>query len=249
MSLRPEIVFVKGLMPHRSINFTSTTKGETTMTNDNKSRVLRLAEWREERIATHGPWPKRAAAMGAVGIAVLGSGVAFAAWTANGSGTASAQAASINFQVTAVGTTASSNPLHPGSAAGTASGDTTGGDLTVHIKNDSGFPIKITAIQQYGLVGTSNTGTCANDTGTAGSAGTSSTAATAPTGVSSASGVSVGSPTGLTPYLYTLATPQTVATGADADVTVANALSMSTSSATGCQGLTFTIPVQVQTSS
>lgn len=178
---------------------------------------------------------------------IAASGLAYAFWTSNGSGNGTSKAGTINFTTTAGTATGVVNLLRPGSIAGTLTGDTVGGDLVVHINNTSGFPIKIVAVQQYGLVTNDKsaaTPACTADTGTAGSAGDATTLATAPTITNSAtnSGVTVGQ----SAFKYTPATPITVATGANVDVPIPAALNMATTSVTGCQGAVFTIPVQVQ---
>lgn len=135
MSLRPELVFVASLLPRRNINFIPTTKGENTMSSS-KSRLLQLAEWREERLAARGYWPKRAVAIGMVSTAVIGSGVAFASWSASGTGTAAAKAGTASAVTGVTATTTTSGTLVPGSSV----------PLVVNIHNPNAFPVTVTAI-------------------------------------------------------------------------------------------------------
>lgn len=240
MSLRPEVIFVKALLPQRSIIGVSKTQdGSAMTTSDSKSRLLRLAEWRENRLQERGPWPRRFVALGGAVILTAGTGVAFAAWTSSGAGTAGAKAGSISFAIDGTSSPNPTNTLHPGSTAGTATGDAKGGDLLVTVKNTSGFMLHVSKVQQNGPITVSGGGGgCTNDAGSVGTPTTPGSVTTAGT-----SGVSL--PT------WTAPDSTTTVAGDSTDhlVTIPNALTMATSSDTSCQGATFSIPVIVTLSS
>jgi hypothetical protein len=78
---------------------------------------------------------KRTSAILAFTAVAVGGGVAWAAWTASGTGTGTAQAGkSINLRTAA--TTTSGTALYPGAK----------GDLKVRVVNDNGFKIQITTV-------------------------------------------------------------------------------------------------------
>lgn len=139
MSLRPELEFVRALLPQRSIDFAATLEGEKTMSDTDKSLVLRLAERREARLHSQGsPWTKRAMVMGIVSVGVMGAGVAVAAWTTTGTGTATATAGAatpVNGTTqTIVSSTAS--PLFPGQTA----------PVIVNIHNGNAFSVVVSKV-------------------------------------------------------------------------------------------------------
>jgi hypothetical protein len=167
----------------------------------------------------------RAVVVGGVAVAVVGAGIAYAAWSQSASGSGAAKSATVAFTVQTTSTTSGSaitNLLRPGSVAGTASGDTVGGDLKITLNNTSGFPVHVTQVVAIGAV-TSDKAGC--------------TAAT--------SGVQVGA---AGTYTVPVATLTVAGDSANHDVVIPNALSMTTGSDTTCQGATFTIPVTVTVS-
>ena len=100
-------------------------------------------------------------ATGAVVGATLAANVAFAAWVSGGTGSGSAQATSaVALTTTAASTTAQ---LFPGGS----------GDLKITVKNDNGYPVRVTQITGSGAItsgvsgcDTSNGVTFTNQTGT-----------------------------------------------------------------------------------
>jgi hypothetical protein len=184
--------------------------------------------------------PRRVLALVATAGLVTALGTAYAAWTSSANGSAAAKAGTITFTLQA--TSASSgitNTLRPGSVAGTATGDATGGDLKVTLNNTSGFTVHVTSVVLNGLVTNDKTGAgCTNDTGTfPGSV------------VAGNHGVTVGTAGTFTPSGAVSATLTVPGTGVSTDVTIPNALNMATSSNTNCQGAIFTVPVTVTVSS
>lgn len=125
---------------------------------ENKSRLLRIVERREERLATRGPWPRRAVVLGSVTMLVAGTGVAVAAWTANGTGVAAATAGTasgVNGSVTSV-STSGGTLLTPGNSV----------PAVVNVHNPNAFAVKVSAIsisaaaQPNGVSGANNGTTC-----------------------------------------------------------------------------------------
>ena len=163
----------------------------------------------------------------------VGAGVAYAAWTSSANGDAAAKSGSITFTLQATSTTTGSaivNTLRPGSAAGTTSGDATGGDLKVTLNNTSGFTVHVVSVTLNGLVTNDKSPSCSNDTGTfPGSV------------VAGNHGVSVG-----TAGTYTLPVSTFTVAGdsANHDIVIPNALNMATTSNTACQ----VCPPSVETS-
>jgi hypothetical protein len=137
--------------------------------------------------------------------------------------------------------------LFPGAVAGQASGATEGGDLVLNVTNPQSFAVKITGVTQNGPVtvtGGSGSPACTGDTqGTANSSGGFNISSFGNSGV----WVSATQPSGTTPTTYTTFAPVSavsVAAGAtNVSVTIPNAVSMASTSANGCQGATFTMPV------
>ena len=147
----------------------------------------------------------------------LSGGVADAFWTSTGSGTGSG-ATGTALQVTLVAATTgtSLSKLIPGGTA----------DLRVQLNNPNSFSVSIVGISQNGPVTVVGGSGCTSDSGTW------------PSLTLGNSGVSVPTQTGLS---------VTVASGPITNVLVhvANGASMNASSASGCQGATFQIPVTV----
>lgn len=152
------------------------------------------------------------------GAALGATGVALAAWTSPGTGSATAQAATAQpLTVDVSATTAPTNTLFPGATG------TTAGDLVVRVTNPNPYPVVVTSVTQDTAAGkfvTSSAGAaCTDAPGTAN-----------PTGVTLAasSGLSSAVPAGTTSTL-----------------TLSRVVSMATTSANGCQGAQLTIPVTV----
>jgi hypothetical protein len=185
--------------------------------------------------------------VGGSALAVLaGGGIAWASWTNTASGNSAAGAGTLTLTVNSAGSTFT-NKLFPGSAAGTASGATEGGDLVLNVTNPQNFAVKITAVTQNGPVtqsGGSGSPACSSDT--AGTGNNISTLGDSGVWISGTAPI-VGNPTTYT--TLTLGTAVSVAANAsNASVTLLNVVSMASSSANGCQGATFTMPVTLQIS-
>jgi hypothetical protein len=115
MSLRPEIEFVKALLPRRSIFSRETIRGASTM-SESKTVLLRAAEWQLARREQTGArkWTKRMAAVGATVALTTSVGVAYAAWSSSASGTAKAGSATAHtVSISATGVSAPTD-LYPG---------------------------------------------------------------------------------------------------------------------------------------
>ncbi|HEX6394110.1 MAG TPA: hypothetical protein VFZ97_11760 [Acidimicrobiales bacterium] len=183
------------------------------------------------------------------GTAVLilsAGGIAWATWTNTATGSSAAGGGTLSLTVVSAGSSFT-NKLFPGSVAGQASGATEGGDLVLNVTNPQNFAVKITAVTQNGPVtqsGGSGSPACTSDTqGTANSSGGFNISTFGNSGV----WISATQPTGTSPTVYTtftIGSAVTVAANAtNTSVTLPNVVSMATSSANGCQGATFTMPV------
>jgi hypothetical protein len=94
---------------------------------------------------------KHAAVIGAVTVAVVGTGVGYAAWNASGSGTGYTKAGTAQ--------PLSSVDVSAGAAAQLYPGAT--GDLIIKIHNGNSYPVRITSITGTGpAVASGGTGTC-----------------------------------------------------------------------------------------
>ena len=144
-----------------------------------------------------------------------GTGSAYAYFTSSGSGAGSATSGTTQ-QVTLIAATSGTalSNLIPGGTA----------DLRVELNNPNGFSVTVTGIAQNGPVTEVGGTGCTSDSGTW------------PSITLGNSGVSVPTQTGLS---------ITVASGPITNVVihVPTGASMNTSSASGCQGATFQIPV------
>jgi len=87
-----------------------------------------------------------------VGVAFV-SNIAFAAWTSSGTGSGAAQAASAVALTTTAATT--SAQLFPGGS----------GDLKVTVKNDNGYPVRVTDVTGSGTVTSDKGSACDASTG------------------------------------------------------------------------------------
>jgi hypothetical protein len=189
---------------------------------------------------TSSRWGKRTTAMAGITAALLGTGVAYATWTNSASGSAASGAGTLTLTVVSAGSSFN-NKLFPGAVAGTATGATSGGDLVLNVTNPQGFAVKITGVTQNGPV-----------TVTGGSGSPACTSDTAGTGTNIASfgisGVWISSTKpSVSPTTYTqqAVSPNVTVAGnaSNVPVTLPNVVSMDTTSANGCQGATFTMPV------
>jgi hypothetical protein len=154
-------------------------------------------------------WTRRTGVMGVAIVMVAGTGIAYAVWSANGSGSGTALAATALGVNGNVGTVSSSSTLlYPGSTA----------PLIVNIHNPNSFPVKVTAVtltnnQQPNSIGGSpkNAATC-----------TPASSAVQLVGSASATGLST-----------------VIAAGGDGTVTLAGGVSMGSGSDDGCQTASF----------
>jgi hypothetical protein len=198
---------------------------------------IQRARFRRRRLTL-----RRLLALFAAAGLVTALGAAYAAWTSSATGSAAAKAGTITFTLQA--TSASSgitNTLRPGSVAGTATGDATGGDLKVTLNNTSGFTVHVTSVAVNGLILSDKNGVgCTSDQG----------AFTFPNAFTPGThGVTVGTGGTFTPSVGVSATLTVPGTGVNTDVVIPNALNMTAASNTNCQGAVFTIPVTVTVSS
>lgn len=182
--------------------------------------------------------------IGTASAVVLAGGVAYAAWSATGSGTGAAKAGSITFTVNGTAPTFGSagTTVHPGSVAG-GTGDSAGGSLFVSINNTSGFTLKATQIQQTGGVVVTASGTCASDTGSLPTLSSNSAAF-----VGTQAPASYGAATTGNIAAYQLPSAVTIPTGTST-IELTNVVGMGTASLTGCQGASLSIPVTITATS
>ena len=161
---------------------------------------------------------RRSMIVGVVVAVVLVAGVAFAAWTASGSGSGSAEAVSAQ-DLTTTAATPQSAQLYPGGT----------GDLELTINNPNPYPVRVTgvAFDATGYVDSDQASDC-----------TDAPASTNPTGVTF-NGYTANGTT--EPYLDVPAASG--GTDGTATFTLAGTVSMDNTSANGCQGAVFDIPV------
>lgn len=81
-------------------------------------------------------WTRRTTALGLVILGTLGGGIAYASWSANGTGTGSAKAGTSLGVTGSVATTSTSGLLYPGGSA----------PVVVNIHNPNSFSVKVTAV-------------------------------------------------------------------------------------------------------
>jgi hypothetical protein len=94
---------------------------------------------------------KRAAIVGAAVIVMTGTGIAYAAWTASGSGSGYAKATTAQVLTTVDATADTVAQLYPGGS----------GDVRVTIHNPNPYPVKVTSISGNGTITASGgSGTC-----------------------------------------------------------------------------------------
>jgi hypothetical protein len=86
---------------------------------------------------------------------ILTAGIAFAAWTAGGSGNGYAKAATVGALTTVDASASTTAQLYPGGT----------GDVKITVSNPNAFPVTVTGVSGSGTI-TSNAGaTCTNATG------------------------------------------------------------------------------------
>jgi hypothetical protein len=155
------------------------------------------------------PTVRRIVVVTAVVTATMGGGIAIAAWTSSGAGTAGAKAGTAAAPTTSTADLTALTPLlYPG----------TTGAARILVNNPNPYPVKVVSVTGNGTpTGSGGIGTCAN--------------------------------TGITWTAQTPTTGNTVPANGSAPVTLPGAVTMSTSVDDGCQGATFSIPVQVTVSS
>jgi len=172
---------------------------------------------------------KRIVAIGTPLAAVAATGIAFAAWTATGSGSGYAKATTAQAL-----TTVDVSATVVAGASGLYPGGTTGLDIKIH--NPNSYPVLVTGVAAkldatHFVVGTGGGGSCTDDPSTESTPGNAATLAH-PTGVSFSGWASPADGTAIA-----------VAASGDTEVTLAGKVSMSNTSDNGCQGATFSIPV------
>lgn len=167
---------------------------------------------------------RRSIVVAAAGGVVLSSGVAYAFWTATGTGSGTAKAATFQ-ALTIGGGSAPSGQLYPGLSA---NGSTAGGDITVLISNPNPFPVTITsvapgtgALTVTGSTPVGGEGQTAADTACASNSGVSIITKSSPS-VTYSNGSNIPAKTN------------------NVAVTISKVVSMSTQSVSECQGATFT---------
>lgn len=183
---------------------------------------------------------------GSAVVVLAAGGIAWATWTNTASGSSAAGGGTLTLTINSAGSSFT-NKLFPGAAAGTTTGATEGGDLVLNVTNPQSFPVKITAVTQNGPVtqsGGSGSPACTSDTqGTANSSGGFNISAFGNSGV----WISTAQPSGTSPTVFTSQTVSpnvTVpANASNTSITLPNVVSMASTSANGCQGATFTMPV------
>jgi len=167
-----------------------------------------------------------AVAFGAISLAVMAGGTAYAYWTTTGTGSGTAQARVFTAPTVAAGT-APSGQLFPGL---TADGSTVGGDLVLSVSNSNPFPVTITGVS-------AGSGTI---TASGALVVSPETPAQANAACQASSGVSIITKTSPS---VTYAAGTNIPAGANNfAVTIAKVVSMSTASVNECQGATFTLP-------
>ena len=114
------------------------TESRETMSDTERTLLMRAAEWQLARRTTGRRWPLRVVAIGGASAAVMATGVAYAAWTADGSGVAAATAGTasgVNGSVTTVSTTGGTL-LTPGNTV----------PAVVNIHNPNTFAVVVSAV-------------------------------------------------------------------------------------------------------
>ncbi|MBV8930341.1 MAG: hypothetical protein JO152_14560 [Mycobacteriaceae bacterium] len=208
-------------------------KTETTM--EKKTLLQRAADRQMARRERHGGlrWTRRIVAMVSVLSLTMVAGIAYAAWTTTATGNATSKADTLSISINAAAAySGAADLLHPGLQA---NGTTTGGDLQLSVTNNNSYTLFVDTIQQNGLITTSNTGTCANDTGTF--PGTVTSASQVYVGTGAAYPTTTGGFT-VTPTAGSISIPSGTSV-----ITIAHVVSMTSTSANGCQGVSFTVPV------
>jgi hypothetical protein len=96
-------------------------------------------------------WAPAIVGIAAVNAVVLGTGIAYAAWTTNGSGSATAKAGTAQSLTTTVAAV-TTGLLYPNGPAG---------DVKITINNPNAYPVRVTAVNGNGTItAAGGTGTC-----------------------------------------------------------------------------------------
>ncbi len=171
---------------------------------------------------------KRSAIVAAGSVAAIGvASIAFAAWTADGEGTAAATAGTSAAVQVSAGTVV--DELVPGTTS----------NLAFTVTNPNDFPVTISSVTLADIdadgfsvlaTGGLNNAACQGDAATNG-----------PTGVT---GIVFTGPAG-DPNTKALDSAITIAAGDDAEVTVTGAVKMTNDSDNGCQGASFALDLKV----
>ena len=153
------------------------------------------------------PTVRRVVVVTAIVTATMGGGIAIAAWTSSGTGTAGAKAGTAAAPTTSTADLTALTPLlYPGAT----------GPARILVNNPNPYPVKVISVTGNGIP-TGSGGTCVN--------------------------------TGITWNAQNPTTGNTVPANGSTTLTLPGAVAMSTSVDDGCQGATFSIPVQVTVSS
>lgn len=153
---------------------------------------------------------------------VVVTGLVYAAWTTNGSGSGYAKAGTSSPLSTVDVSASTSATLYPGG----------NGDVLIKISNPNPYPVRVTDISLNGT----NSDIAADSTHA--SAGCNNTSP-------NATGVSFSDQTGLSIDIPA----KSGGVNGSTQTTLNNAASMSNASANACQGATFTIPVNISAAS
>ena len=156
------------------------------------------------------PTVRRVVVVTAVVTATMGGGIAIAAWTSSGTGTAGAKAGTAAAPTTSIADVTALTPLlYPGAT----------GPARIVVNNPNPYPVKVVSVTGTGTgtaTGTGGIGTCTT--------------------------------TGITWNTQT-PTANPIPANGSATLTLPTAVTMATTVDDGCQGATFSIPVQVTVAS
>ena len=194
------------------------------LTSEKLMNILGLSISVQREVSSKTKWTRRGVAMATAAATVFSGGVAYAFWTATGTGSGSVQAK--NFQALTINAgTASGGQLYPGL---TANGTSTGGNIALSVSNPNPFPVTISSVQAgSGALTVTNATPVSPET-----------QADANTACATTSGVSII--TKSSPTVVYSAGSSIPANTNNFGVTISNVVSMSTASVTECQGATFT---------
>lgn len=126
------------------------------MTDTDNTVLMRAAQWqmRRREASGRGAWPKRAVALGVAVAATATTGISYAAWSANGTGTAAAKAGTSTGVTGVTATTTTSGTLFPAGSV----------PLVVNVHNPNSFPVTVTgvSVSAGAPTGSGLPGTCTN---------------------------------------------------------------------------------------